>query len=356
MDRKQTNDLRVHPPAEAVALAITRCLGVGYALISRDYIIAAANPMWPESIGGIEGKPCYRGLRNKPDICPGCRLGALFATGRPQTCPAHEIKDSSGKGHRYEVMLTPVLNDVQGVIGALEIFKPVAGQRGKPKLGQLQPHLTRFIDFLPDPTFAIDLSGAVIMWNQAMEAFMSIKALEMLGKDDYAYAIPFYGIRRPMLVNLLLEGLSDTARQYAFVRQCNDALLAEGSILTPHGPRYIWGKAGPIYDEKGSVIGAVESLRDITVQPRTEQVLGERKGCRNGARQMEATGPLPDAIAHDFNNVLSAIIGYTELALDQIPLENQANAILQKVLKAGDKAAELVKMIAVMHKTQVKKG
>ncbi len=60
---------------------------------------------------------------------------------------------------------------------------------------------------------------------------------------------------------------------------------------------------------------------------------------------MEAIGTLAGGIAHDFNNILAAIIGYTEMARDGIPEESLAARDLDKVLAAGDRAANLVKQI-----------
>ena len=65
--------------------------------------------------------------------------------------------------------------------------------------------LARIIDFIPDATLAIDLKGRVIAWNQAMENLTGIKAIDILGKGNYEYALPFYNCRRPILVDLVLK-------------------------------------------------------------------------------------------------------------------------------------------------------
>ena len=51
-----------------------------------------------------------------------------------------------------------------------------------------------FIDFLPDAILAIDIDGKVITWNQAMEKMTGASAADMIGKGNYEYALPFYGI------------------------------------------------------------------------------------------------------------------------------------------------------------------
>ena len=61
--------------------------------------------------------------------------------------------------------------------------------------------------------------------------------------------------------------------------------------------------------------------------------------------KLQAIGTLAGGIAHDFNNILFPIVGYTELTLDDIPAGSQASQNLEEVLKAANRAKELVKQI-----------
>jgi signal transduction histidine kinase len=63
------------------------------------------------------------------------------------------------------------------------------------------------------------------------------------------------------------------------------------------------------------------------------------------AQKMEAVGTLAGGIAHDFNNVLAAMIGFSELAADDIPADSKAQRHLKRVHEAGLRARELVKQI-----------
>ncbi len=63
------------------------------------------------------------------------------------------------------------------------------------------------------------------------------------------------------------------------------------------------------------------------------------------AQKMEAIGTLAGGIAHDFNNILTALLGYGELALDTLPEKNQAADCVGKMLTAGERAKELVQKI-----------
>jgi len=62
--------------------------------------------------------------------------------------------------------------------------------------------LADILGFLPDAMFAIDNDGRVIAWNDAIERMTGVVAKDMIGKGDHEYSIPFYGDRRPILIDL----------------------------------------------------------------------------------------------------------------------------------------------------------
>jgi PAS domain S-box-containing protein len=121
------------------------------------------------------------------------------------------------------------------------------------------------IDFLPDATFVIDNGGKIVAWNRAIERMTGIPAGAMLGKGDYEYAIPFYGTRRPILIDLIFAGKEKIAQSYSGIIREGSTLIAETPHPRPRGEqRHVWAKASPLYNEKGEITGAIESIRDIT--------------------------------------------------------------------------------------------
>jgi PAS domain S-box-containing protein len=83
---------------------------------------------------------------------------------------------------------------------------------------------------------------------------------------------------------------------------------------------------------------ALETSIDITERKRLETQLRQ-------AQKMQAIGTLAGGIAHDFNNILSAILGYTELALDEVEQGSAVWNKLQGTLAAGRRARDLVQQI-----------
>jgi PAS domain S-box-containing protein len=130
------------------------------------------------------------------------------------------------------------------------------------------------IDFLPDAILAIDMNGKVITWNPAMEKMTGALAIDMIGKGNYEYALPFYGIRRPILADLVLMPQDEVDGKYDTVQRDGKTLTVEIFIPTfGTNGSYLWAKAAPLYDSQGEIVGAIESIRDITERKRGEEAL-----------------------------------------------------------------------------------
>ncbi len=134
------------------------------------------------------------------------------------------------------------------------------------------------ISFLPDATAAIDTRGVVIAWNRAMEKMTGIRASEILGKGDYEYSLPFYHERRPTLIDLVLREDPDLEAGYPLLKRDGRTLIAEATLPCLYNGRgaTIWFTATPLYDSRGTIIGAIESVRDITARKQTETELGRK--------------------------------------------------------------------------------
>ena len=89
----------------------------------------------------------------------------------------------------------------------------------------------------------------------------------------------------------------------------------------------------------------LESFIDITERKRFDQEKKSLQEQLGQAQKMEAMRTLAGGIAHDFNNILLAIIGYTQLAIDDVSDTEKARRELKEVLKAGDRAKDIVQQI-----------
>jgi len=139
---------------------------------------------------------------------------------------------------------------------------------------EIEKRLSDIINFLPDATFVIDREGKVITWNKAIEEMLGVKAEDMLGKGNYEYALPFYGERRPILIDLVFMSDQEIEKKYPFLQRKADSVVGESYIVNfKNSNTCFWGKATPLYDDEGNIIGAIESIRDITDRKEAEQEL-----------------------------------------------------------------------------------
>jgi PAS domain S-box-containing protein len=152
--------------------------------------------------------------------------------------------------------------------------------------------LMDIIDFLPDATFVIDKNRKVIAWNRAIEEMTGIKKQEIIGKGDYAYGVPFYGEQRPILVDQIYGDNPDIMSQYRYVEKKGDTLYAESAapFLLAGQKTYVWATASPLRDDEGELIGAIESIRDITERKEAEDALKDSE-----RRLADIINFLPDA-------------------------------------------------------------
>jgi PAS domain S-box-containing protein len=205
--------------------------------------------------------------------------------------------------------------------------------------------LSEIIDFLPDATFAIDLEGRVIAWNRAIEEMTGIQAEEMIGKGNYEYALPFYGVRRPILIDLTFKSDAEIEKKYTFVKKEGDILLAEAEVPLKGERHFLWGKARPLYDSEGDIVGAIEAIRDISERQRAEEERAKMEAQMREVQKLESLGVLAGGIAHDFNNLLMAILGNADLALLGLSPASPARPHVEEITRGAMRAADLCRQM-----------
>ncbi|MED5250129.1 MAG: PAS-domain containing protein, partial [Pseudomonadota bacterium] len=130
-----------------------------------------------------------------------------------------------------------------------------------------------------DPSWAIDTSGTVIYWNRAVEKLTGIPADEMIGKSNHEYALPFYGERRKVLIDLILEWDETIQEKYVFIDKLEDGSISAASFHPDLGTgTYLASSAQLLKTSSGKVIGAIETVKDITEQTQSQEELFRLKG------------------------------------------------------------------------------
>lgn len=177
----------------------------------------------------------------------------------------HSIIRADGKKRYIIVRIRARLDENGKKIGTKGVNQDVTELRIiEEALAESHRRMADIIDFLPDATFVIDTEGKVIAWNKAIEEMTGVASEEMLGKGNYEYAIPFYGKRRPLLVNLVKESDYDLEKLYRIPERKGEVLTIETDLVLKGEEITVWAKAVPLYDPKGNWVGSIEAIRDIT--------------------------------------------------------------------------------------------
>ena len=130
------------------------------------------------------------------------------------------------------------------------------------------------IDFLPDATWVVDQQGQIMAWNRAMESLTGISSAEMIGRGNYKHSEPFFDQRKPMLIDMVLKPDPLLESDYILFRHEGAKLYGESYVEDLDGSgRYLAGTAGPLKNAGGEVVGAIQSIRDITHRKEMEAEL-----------------------------------------------------------------------------------
>lgn len=242
----------------------------------------------------------------------------------------------------------PILDD-EGNIIAIEAIARNITQRKKAEEALQIAHqkLLGIIEFLPDATLVIDNERRVIAWNKAIEIMTGIPKEDILGRGDHAYAVPFYGDTRPMLIDLLFETDVEFPHEYDFIRKKGNTIYAEAFVPQTYlgEGAYLWIMASPLFNDRGNLIGAIESIRDITEHKVMEQEI------RNNAEKIKL---FAYSVSHDLKSPIIGINGLTRLLYKQYSsaLNDKGRAYCEQIVKASEQASALIEEINEYIKTK----
>ncbi|MFH2122551.1 MAG: PAS domain S-box protein [Pseudomonadota bacterium] len=177
-------------------------------------------------------------------------------------------------------------------------------------------------DAISDIVTIQDMDMRIVRANKAAHHFFQAEPGELKGKHCYEL---FRGVSIPC----------PDCPLSATIKNCGNH---SGIIIHEKFGKIFQVSSAVIHDETGGLRYLVHIARDITEQKKMEENFYQ-------AQKMEAIGTLAGGIAHDFNNILAAILGFSELAKQNMPPDATAQADINEVIKAGSRAGRLVQQI-----------
>lgn len=211
------------------------------------------------------------------------------------------------------------------------IFRDVTERvRAEQTLRESEKKFRTIFQSNPDPIVIVSLSdGRSLDANDAYLRFAGLSREEAVGSNGSGLALWHDEDEKEVFRSVLMN--VGTVRDF------------EASLQTGQGIRTVLISGDII--AIGDCPCMLVLFKDITERKSAEQEKSKLESQLRQAQKLEAVGTLAGGIAHDFNNILSPIIGYTEMALDDITETSPSRYDLKQVLVAANRAKELVRQI-----------
>ena len=205
-------------------------------------------------------------------------------------------------------------------------------KRAEDESRETSRNLQAIIQTSPVSIIEMDSQGSVSMWNPASERVFGWSESEVLGKflpivaDDQR--VEFEALRKRLIDGERLVGVEARWRR-------RDGKVVEVNI-----------SAAPLHNSDGTVTGIIGIIADITEHKRLEEQFLQ-------SQKVEAVGQLAGGVAHDFNNILTAILGYCQLTMFRMAEADPLRANLEEINKAAERAAGLTQQLLAFSRRQI---
>lgn len=184
---------------------------------------------------------------------------------------------------------------------------------------------SKYFDLAPVGYMTLDAAGTIVSTNSQIAAMLNANVEELVSSSF----INFVSLEDQDKFLQFLTQLSDSGER-AICEVDIPLDNVENIVLELHGIA--------VFDANGNQKGYYLGLMDITRTKRLELQLVQ-------SQRLEALGVLASGVAHDFNNILGAILGFSELTLYELPKDNRQRSYIEQIQKAGLRGKNLVEQI-----------
>jgi PAS domain S-box-containing protein len=302
-------------------------LDVGVLIIDTgSHQIASTNPKALALLGASEdqvlGKVCHQYIcPAEPGKCPISDLG--------QTIDASERILLTADGGKLPILKSVVQTKLGGHECLVESFIDISElRRMEQALAQSEQHFRTVVESSPDAIFVQTQRRFAYANAATVKLFGATSVEQLLGEPVMERFHPDYQAvvqERIRLLNDEKKAVPSMEQQY---------LKLDGTTVD------VEVSAIPFLYENHD--GALIFVRDITERKRAEEERRRLEERLQRAEKMEALGTMAGGVAHDLNNVLGIVVGYSELLLDKVDESRPERSYAAEILKGGERAAAIV--------------
>ena len=305
------------------------------ALLAPDGTVQQYNQaftsLFEDETGSLTGHRCFRLIHKTEDHIPGCSLVRARRSG------TRENMELPMGDRTFLVTVDPIKALSGEMAGYVHIMRDITERKlAEARLGESEETYRNLFQNAQVGLFRTRISdGKILESNEQLARMFGYDSREAF-VAEYATAINYVDpdTREKMLDEIRNDGvLKDFEAR--FYRK-------DGSVF--------WARySARIYPDKGWIEGVAE---DITGRKRVEEEKEKLQKQLQQAQKMESVGRLAGGVAHDFNNMLGIILGYTEMAIEEVSPGTSLRNSLHEIRKAAGRSADLTRQLLAFARKQ----
>ena len=253
-----------------------------------------------------------------------------------------EVEDIAKDGRRLIVMLRAdaIKDETGNIIGLLAINTDITERKKTEEaLCESEELYTRLVNTIPEVVVRTGLDGKILFVNEnairvsgfSHQELENHKLFEFIPSEEHARAV--------QNIKTLMEDGTHFANEY--------------HLTTKDGRRIPYEITSDVFRGKdGTPCGFVHVCRNISQRKQAELEKEHLQERLNQAQKMESVGRLAGGVAHDFNNMLSVILGHAEMAMADTESDQPLYAHLLEIRKAAERSADLTRQLLAFARKQ----
>jgi PAS domain S-box-containing protein len=253
-----------------------------------------------------------------------------------------EVEDIAKDGHRLIVMLrADAIKDETGkIIGLLAINTDITERKkAEEALRESEELYTRLVNTIPEVVVRTGLDGKILFVNENAVQVSGFSRQELEHHKLFEFIPPEEHARAIQNMKKVMEEGSHYINEY--------------HLFTKDGRRIPYEITSDVFRGKdGTPSGFVHVCRNISQRKQAELEKEHLQERLNQAQKMESVGRLAGGVAHDFNNMLSVILGHAEMAMGDTESDQPLYAHLLEIRKAAERSADLTRQLLAFARKQ----